>query len=161
MWKRSRLFGAPWGRQAKRAAASSQNEQPPRHISTLPTSPFRKSESIDRAVEKILEYPQADSLRSVTPCSEHPYKMWVTEGEYLVPFVKSEDKNIHTLSYHLLPTVYIQNASIYITKPKTIREKKSPTGDIIVPFIMDESESVDVNNPLDFELAETIVQKMA
>lgn len=76
-------------------------------------------------------------------------------------FVKSKDKNIHTLSYHLLPSVYIQNASIYITKPKTIREKKSPTGDIIVPFIMDESESVDVNNPLDFELAETIVQKMA
>jgi len=124
-----------------------------------PTSPFRKTESIDNAIEKMLEHPEADSLRSVKLCSEHPYKMWVTEDGYLKPFVKDKDLNIHTLSYHLLPTVYIQNASIYITKPTTIKNKKSPTGDRIVPFIMDEMESFDINTPFDFEYAETILQK--
>ena len=85
--------------------------------------------------------------------------MWVTEDGYLKQFVKDKDLNIHTLSYHLLPTVYIQNASIYITKPTTIKNKKSPTGDRIVPFIMDEMESFDINTPFDFEYAETILQK--
>lgn len=124
-----------------------------------PTSPFRKAESIDKAIESILAHPEADSLRSVRLCNEHPYKMWVTEGEFLQPFVKTADQNSHTLSYQLLPTVYIQNASIYITKPSTIREKKSPTGDVIIPFIMDEVESVDINTPLDFKLAELLIHE--
>lgn len=124
-----------------------------------PTSPFRKPESIDKAIEKMLKHPEADSLRSVRLCSEHPYKMWVIEDGYLKPFVKTEDPNIHTLSYHLFPTVYIQNANIYITKPSTIKNKKSPTGDIIIPFIMYEIESIDINNKHDFLFAEMIMEK--
>ena len=42
-----------------------------------PTSPFRKSASIDAAIEKMLGHPEADSLRSIRLCNEHPYKMWV------------------------------------------------------------------------------------
>ena len=123
-----------------------------------PTSPFRKAESIDKAIEEMLKYPEADSLRSIRLCSEHPYKMWTIEDGYLRPFIKGSDFNIHTLSYQLLPTVYIQNASIYITKPSTIKNKKSPTGNIIIPFIMDEIESIDINSPLDFAFTEMILK---
>ncbi len=120
-----------------------------------PTSPLRTAASIDAAVGVLHDHPEADSLRSVRLCSEHPYKMWVDVGGYLKPFVKVDDMaNAHTLAYQMLPTVYVQNASIYITRPRTIREKQSPTGDIIVPFVMDEIESVDINTPLDFALAE-------
>ncbi len=125
-----------------------------------PTSPLRRAESIDRAIETMLSHPEADSLRSVRRCSEHPYKMWVIEEGYLKPFVKGMDANIHTLAYHLLPEVYIQNASIYITKPSTLREKGSPTGDVIIPFVMDEIESIDINTPLDFHLAELILKEL-
>lgn len=131
-----------------------ENYEPDLIVLLYPTSPFRKSESIDRAIEKIQKYPEADSLRSIKLCTEHPHKMWVEENGYLRPFVDDEDYSIHTLSYQMLPTVYIQNASIYITKPVTIRNKKSPTGKIIIPFIMDEEESIDINNPIDFEFAE-------
>ena len=122
-----------------------------------PTSPFRTAASIDRAVEKISRHPEADSLRSVKLCAEHPYKMWVIENNYLKSFAKNDVPNSHTLSYQLLPTIYIQNASIYITKPSTLLNKKSPTGDIIVPFVMDEEESIDINNPIDFTLAEVVM----
>jgi len=119
-----------------------------------PTSPLRRPESIDAAIRDMIRHPEADSLRSVRLCSEHPYKMWILKDGYLRPFVKAEDSAVHTLSFQSLPTVYIQNASIYITRPATIRLKKSPVGDIVVPFIMDEIESLDINNPLDFEFAE-------
>ena len=119
-----------------------------------PTSPLRKPESIDAAIRDMIRHPEADSLRSVRLCSEHPYKMWIIKDGYLRPFVKAEDSAVHTLSFQSLPTVYIQNAGIYITKPATIRLKKTPVGDIVVPFIMDEVESLDINNPLDFEFAE-------
>ncbi|MDD5007459.1 MAG: acylneuraminate cytidylyltransferase family protein [Syntrophorhabdaceae bacterium] len=124
-----------------------------------PTSPFRKTESIDRAIETIMDHPECDSLRSVRKCSEHPCKMWTIANGCLRPFVDSgKASGMHTLSYHLLPDVYVQNASIYIVRVSTIKNKRSTTGDIIIPFIMDEVESIDINNPLDFLLAETAIK---
>ena len=139
--------------------ANNEGYNPDLIVILYPTSPFRKPESIDKAIKTILRHPEAHSLRSVKKCTEHPYKMWVTDKNYLKPFVQTDLPNAHTLSYQLLPTVYIQNASIYITKPKTIRDQKSPTGDVIIPFIMDEIESVDINDPLDFDLAQIIMKR--
>ena len=141
--------------------SKNENYEPDLIVLLYPTSPFRTSKSIDRAIGEMISHPEADSLRSIRLCSEHPYKMWVKENGYLKPFVKEDDPNIHTFSYHLLPEVFIQNASIYITTPSTIRNKKSPAGDIIIPFIMDELESIDINNPLDFEFAESVVKKIS
>ena len=125
-----------------------------------PTSPFRKPETIDRAVEKMLEHPEADSLRSIRPCSEHPYKMWQIEKDgYLKPFVKTNDTSLQTLSTQLFPTVYIQNASIYITKPSTIINKNSPIGEVVIPFVMNEVESIDINTLLDFKYAEMLINE--
>ncbi len=139
--------------------SKNENYEPDLIVLLYPTSPFKKTESIDRAIEKMLEHPEADSLRSVRLCSEHPYKMWDIKNNYLKPFIKGKDPNIHTFSYQLLPKVYIQNTCIYITRPSTIKDKKSPTGNIIIPFIMDEMESIDINTPLDFKYAETIVRE--
>jgi CMP-N,N'-diacetyllegionaminic acid synthase len=124
-----------------------------------PTSPLRKAKSIDKAIEIISNQPDADSLRSIRLCSEHPYKMWCIEDGWLTPFVKEENPNVHTLSYHLLPQIFIQNASIYITRTVTIRNKKSSTGDKIIPFVMSDPESIDINNPIDFDLAEMIIRE--
>jgi len=138
--------------------AKNENYIPDLIVLLYPTSPFRKAKSIDKAIKEMLKNPEADSLRSIRLCSEHPYKMWVIEKGYLKPFMREKNMNIHTLSYQLLPTVYIQNASIYVTKPSTIKNKKSPTGDIIIPFVMDEIESIDINSPLDFAFAVMILK---
>ena len=120
-----------------------ENYEPDFIVLLYPTSPFRKPESIDKAIESLIGHPEADSLRSVKLCSEHPYKMWIIDDNHLKPFVKAEDTTVHTISYQLLPTVYIQNASIYITKPSTLRNKKSPIGDVVMPFVMGDIESPD------------------
>jgi CMP-N-acetylneuraminic acid synthetase len=138
--------------------AENESYEPDLIVLLYPTSPFRRAESIDRAVERILEHPEADSLRSVKLCSEHPYKMWTIRDGLLKPFVETEDSGVHTFSYHLLPQVYIQNASIYITKPRTIVNKSSYIGDVVIPFVMDQSESIDINAPLDFQLAEMLMK---
>jgi CMP-N-acetylneuraminic acid synthetase len=135
------------------------NYEPDLIVLLYPTSPLRKPESIDAAVRQMIKHPEADSLRSVRLCSEHPYKMWIVENGYLHPFVKDKDSAVHTLSYQLLPTVYIQNASIYITKPSTIKIKKSPVGDVVIPFIMDDIESIDINTLPDFEFAEYYISR--
>lgn len=128
-------------------------------VNLYPTTPFRKATTIDRAIRKIIETSWADSLRSIRKCNEHPYKMWVYNNKTIVPFVKARDKGTHTLSYHLLPEVFIQNASIYITRPETIAKYNSTIGEKVIPFIMDEEESIDINQPIDFKFAEFILKR--
>jgi CMP-N-acetylneuraminic acid synthetase len=141
-----------------RELESLQHYTPDLIVNLYPTCPFRKSNSIDSAIKKIIEDTEADSLRSVRLCTEHPYKMWKFNQPYLERFISYNSIESQTLSYQLLPEVYIQNASIYISKTSTIFEKNSTVGDKIIAFIMDEFESIDINNELDFILAEAIVK---
>jgi len=131
-------------------------------VKLFSTSPFRKAETVDKAIELLMKNSKADSVRSVRLCSEHPYKMWTLGKDGLLhSFVPREQKlpEAHTLAYHQLPVIYIQNASIDVTRPLNIWQKNSITGSRILPIIMDESESVDINTPLDFELAEVLMEK--
>lgn len=140
---------------------TNENYVPDLIVLLYPTAPFRKPQSIDAAVQTILRHPKAHSLRSVTKCTEHPYKMWQIKQGRLKPFVRTVIPNAHTLSYSLLPEVFVQNANIYITRPSTIYKFKSPTGKIIIPFIMDELESVDINNPTDLLFAKAMFNKIS
>jgi len=130
-------------------------------VKLFPTSPFLRPETVDRAIETMLANPDADSLRSVRPCKEHPFKMWVIEGNRLRSFVPPDrkPKDAHSLPYQVLPKVYIQNACIDVIRPANIWEKRSVTGDEILPFVMDELESFDINTELDFLVAEEIMRR--
>lgn len=121
------------------------------------TSPFRKTETIDAAIEKFLAHPEADSLRSVKKCSEHPYKMWHFLGDYLEPLIQAQNTNVHTFSSQMFPKYYIQNASIYITRPETIKKHDSIIGQTVVGYEMSEEESFDINSEMDFILAEKLM----
>ncbi|HET9383893.1 MAG TPA: acylneuraminate cytidylyltransferase family protein, partial [Gemmatimonadales bacterium] len=83
-----------------------------------PTSPFRKPDTIRRAWREFLSRPQADSIRAVEKCAQHPYKMWLVEGERMQPFVKQAPEDggppWHSRPYQALPRVYVQNASLEI-----------------------------------------------
>ena len=126
-------------------------------VNLYPTTPFRKTETIEKAINRIVAFPDADSLRSVTKCQEHPYKMWKLDGDLLKPFVPTERGYECTLSYHLLPEVYKQNASIYITKPETLRNFGNTVGKKVVAFLMDKTESHDINFEYDFYVAEYLL----
>ncbi|MEW6748388.1 MAG: acylneuraminate cytidylyltransferase family protein [Candidatus Micrarchaeota archaeon] len=129
-------------------------------VKPFPTSPFRTTKTIDRAIEMLIAHPEADSVRSVRLCKEHPYKMWRIEGgelKHLIPEDQKPDQ-AHTLSYQVLPEVYVNNASIDVTKPSTVFGKKSITGSKILALVMDELESHDINTPLDLLLAERLLK---
>ena len=82
--------------------------------------------------------------------------MWVRDGHRIRSLIPVKDKKPegHTLSYHLLPPVFIQNASFDVIRVSHALAKKSTTGTEIIPIEMDEWESFDINSPLDFEFAE-------
>ena len=124
-----------------------------------PSSPFRQARTIRRAWELFTAHPDADSLRAVEKCRQHPGKMWVVEGQRMRPLLSGGPTNPpwHSRPYDVLPTVYVQNASLEIAWTRVVFEKHSISGDEIVPFFTDPHEGLDINYPQDWEMVEEIV----
>jgi len=131
-------------------------------VKMFPTSPFRNTESVDAAIELLLGNPDADSVRSIRKCKEHPYKMWKIredeQGRWLLPLIEDKPKESHTFSYHMLPVVYVQNASFDVVWTSVIWKKDSITGNNILSYVMSEDESTDINTEDDFALAERQIE---
>jgi N-acylneuraminate cytidylyltransferase len=132
-------------------------------VQLRPTAPLRKAEHIDKAIELLLNSKGADSVRSVTKAGQHPFKMWRMKNNRLLPFISqniSRREESYNLPRQKLPLVYIQNGSLDVIWPKTILEKGSMSGDVILPFVMKELDSVNIDEKIDFLVAETIIKKL-
>ena len=131
-------------------------------VQLRPTAPLRKAQHIDKAIKLLLKSKGADSVRSVTKVGQHPFKMWRIENNRLCSFISqniSRIKESYNLPRQKLPLVYIQNGSVDVIWPKTILEKGSMGGDVILPFVMRGPGSVNIDDEIDFLTAEAIVKK--
>lgn len=119
----------------------------------LPTSPLRKSEDIDKAIELFIEK-KADSV--ISYCKEfHPiswHKHINEEGKLINIF----DDNLKNRQEE--KTTYFPNGSIYIFK-KSVLEKKVYYTDNSYAYLMDRKSSVDIDNLEDFEYTEFLLDK--
>lgn len=125
-----------------------------------PTSPFRLPETIQRAWQQILNNPEADSLRAVEKCSQHPAKMWKVEGDYIYPLMENPDKNAipwHSMPYQSLPEIYVQNASLEIARTSIPLTKGTIAGEKIIPFFTEKYEGFDINLLEDWIVAEYLL----
>jgi CMP-N,N'-diacetyllegionaminic acid synthase len=125
-----------------------------------PTSPFRQAATIRRAWDTFRKIPDADSLRAVELCEQHPGKMWVLEGHFMTPLLKDGPKSPpwHSTPYQALPRVYAQNASLEMAWSLVALEDHSIAGEKIVPFVTEGHEGFDINNACDWLLAEHFVR---
>jgi CMP-N,N'-diacetyllegionaminic acid synthase len=103
-----------------------------------PTSPVREARRIDEAIELFLRTAGADSLRSVTPASQSPFKMWRVGDGLMEPVLRGGDRELHSQPRQGLPQVYWQNGYIDIIRPVVI-ERGQMCGERVLPFIMDEA----------------------
>jgi CMP-N,N'-diacetyllegionaminic acid synthase len=126
-----------------------------------PTSPCRKPETIRRAWTQFLEERDADSLRAVEKCEQHPGKMWVIDGTRMRPFAPQGPgpAPYHSMQYAALPPVYVQNASLEIAWTRVPLEMDSIAGEVLTPFLTERDEGFDVNRPRDWRLLEMALER--
>ncbi len=127
-----------------------------------PTNPFRQPETIRRAFTTFYAVPNADSLRAVEPCRQHPGKMWTLgDGPFMHPLLDDGGRQPpwHSTAYQGLPPVYAQNASLEIAWSRVPLEMGTIAGEKIVPFVTEGFEGFDINRLEDWLLAETLVEK--
>jgi N-acylneuraminate cytidylyltransferase len=126
-----------------------------------PTSPFRQPETIARAWRAFVADGRADSLRAVEKCKQHPGKMWVRRGNRLLPFLPLGPAELpwHSTQYQGLPEVYAQNASLEIAWSRVVTGGRTIAGESVMPFEMPGYEGFDVNQPLDWLMADTLLRE--
>ena len=126
-----------------------------------PTAPYRKAGWIDAAVDELIGAPDADSVRSVSLVVQHPYRMFeLAPDGYLTPFLTDVRPRPYELRRQDLPPVYYYNCVIDVTRPRTILEKHSMTGDRMRSFVMSADEVVDVDTPRDLDVAEVVLGRL-
>jgi CMP-N-acetylneuraminic acid synthetase len=144
-----------------------------------PTSPLRRVRHIDQAVQRLLVRPEADTVRTVCVPFQNPFKMWkigpdgfmqplAAKTKSVVQEILSESIEIspvetgfsepYNMPRQLLPEVYWQTGYVDVTWSVTILDKKSMTGDRILPLIINPSEWIDIDSPADWRRAERMLE---
>jgi CMP-N-acetylneuraminic acid synthetase len=126
-----------------------------------PTSPFRQPETIIRAWQAFAAAAGADSLRAVELCKQHPGKMWVIRQGRMLPLMplSPEEQPWHSSQYGALPKVYVQNASLEIARTGVVWQGRTIAGSVVVPFVTEGEEGLDVNEEFDWWRAERLLER--
>jgi len=140
--------------------------QPEIVVQLRPTSPFRRTRHIDEAVYRLMERPDADSVRTVCIPFQNPFKMWKIGADGLmqplIPSVEGADASRHVEPYNMprqaLPEVYWQTGYVDAAWADTLMKKDSMTGERILPLVIDPSEWIDIDSPDDWRRAERLLE---
>jgi CMP-N,N'-diacetyllegionaminic acid synthase len=121
-----------------------------------PTSPFRTIETIKNGIELFKES-GFKSILGVTKSIHNQYYSYTKQSDYLFP-VKCDygrDNNLQDLH-----ETYKINGVLYLISPQELRLEHSFVTTSTIPLIIDSNmESIDIDTPWDFQVAELIYQK--
>lgn len=149
----------PVFRHALEWLAENEGYEPEIVVQLRPTSPFRRTAHIDGAVYRLLERPDADSVRTVCTPFQNPFKMWRIGPDGLMqPLLKTEFKEPYNMPRQALPDVYWQTGYVDAAWSDTILTKNSMTGERILPLVIDPAEWIDIDSPDDWRRAERLLE---
>lgn len=140
-----------------------QNNLPDIVVDLRATAPLRNADRIKQGIDLLLRLGRdgASSVRAVSKAAKHPYKMWKFEGDFVKPFLGEKQtglKESYNAPRQVLPPVYQNNGCVNVIWLDTILEENSMTGGRIAGFVMEDSESVNIDTPIDFLVAEQLMK---
>ncbi len=127
-------------------------------VQLRPTYPIRNVEDIDEMIGRIEADEEADSIRSIGPAKEVPYKMWHMGDDGVLSAFAKDIPECYNMPRQELPKVYYQNACIDIFRPRAIYDYQSMTGKKILGYLME--QNFDIDTPEEFLRAEQYIKLM-
>lgn len=129
-------------------------------VQLRPTSPIRPPKMVDDAIRILLKHADADCVRGVVPAGQNPFKMWRFNGEDRPLGQLLEVEGIaepYNAPRQILPPVFWQTGHIDAIRTSTIVDKKSLTGDVIYPLVIDAKYTVDIDTLPDWAKYEAVI----
>jgi len=121
------------------------------YLQTHSTNPLLKASTVSGAIQKLRGlYPEYDSLFSVTRLQT---RLWDQLGRAVnhnpAVLLRTQD----------LPPIYQENSCLYLFTRETLLTRRNRLGDRPLMFEMDAREATDIDEELDFIIAETLMKK--
>jgi len=129
------------------------------YVIELPaTGPLRNSQDARSALNKLIRT-KADSVISVTRVYDrHPVRIKRIKRDRLFDFTKELPEGESSRRQDL-EAAYVRNGAIYAMKRSTIISQYSRVGKICRPYIMPAERSINIDEAVDFFLAEALIKK--
>ncbi len=119
-----------------------------------PTSPFRTAKDIDSASE-LYNSSSTSSVVSVCLADKSPYWYFFKNNVGMMSPVLSMEGQFSRRQE--LPDTYLLNGAIYIVDIKKFLSQKKFIFDDSISYVMSKESSIDIDEPLDFKLAQLIL----
>ena len=124
-------------------------------VEIMCTNPLKVVEDIDSVIEKIDET-NADSVVSVVRIwDHHPSRVKYIENGKLIDFYPEIPESRRQ---DLSPAAYVRNGSIYATTYESLITNKVRLGPDTRPHIMPEERTINIDEPIDLELARIVLR---
>lgn len=121
------------------------------YLQTHSTNPLLRSESISSAIDFFIDnFPAYDSLFSVTRLQT---RLWNSDRR---PVNHDPDVLLRTQD---LPPIYEENSCMYLFAPETLRKRRNRIGYNPYLWELDRREASDIDEELDFEIAEFLYRR--
>lgn len=127
-------------------------------VTLQPTTPFCRPGDIDACVRKVRET-DADSAITVGPIRERPEWMYSVDGDRATSFLNTMIQGESGVSQSL-PRLYIPNGAAYATRYDVLMRQNLIVGKNLRVQIMPDRLSVDIDEPVDFLVAEQIARTL-
>jgi len=121
------------------------------YLQTHSTNPLLKASTVSQAIQQLRGlYPEYDSLFSVTRLQT---RLWDQLGRAVnhnpAVLLRTQD----------LPPIYEENSCLYLFTRETLLNRRNRLGERPFMFKMDTREAIDIDEEIDFVIAETLMQK--
>jgi CMP-N-acetylneuraminic acid synthetase len=123
-----------------------------------PTSPLRKNEDVDKAIELFFKnYDKADSLVSVGKIQlENPFLAKKIENGYVKPLIKTNECGFQKQQ---LVEAYFPYGVIYLSKVDAYRKHKTFYQQRTIPYFIERWQNYEIDDIYDFICVEAILKQ--
>jgi len=126
----------------------------------LPTTPLQNTQDIDNSIIELLSRPDLESVMVIAEARQHPEKALaiVTEpdgSKYLKSYTQGNKKNISPGLRQEYKKAYFRG-NVVLSRREVIDTYENIAGDKVGYTIIDAHRAIDIDNLVDFQVAEAI-----
>lgn len=128
-------------------------------VTMQPTTPFCLGADIDACVKILLKHKEFGSVFSACLIRERPEWMFRLKGNYEAELLTGKELKGERGISQSLPKIVIPNGGVYATRRKILFQEETLIAKKSGVHIMPLERSIDIDEPIDFSLAEFFAQK--
>lgn len=121
-----------------------------------PTSPLRKANDIDKAIDLFREK-DAESVISYSEALHPP--VWAKRIDNNKKIKNYFQEDVSNKNRQKIPIAYMPNGAIFVFRYSLLKNKYTYYSDETYAYVMPNERSIDIDNLIDFEFAEFIMRR--